>query len=168
MSRHRILSDLDPLSTVIQGGAVGGWGPVAEANTAESFGTTFNLWNIQPNEALHWFSVDFACFPLSSCGYFTRNIQHDWFSIVSHLDLRFLQVFWFRVTGATGPTATSTPCTDPCLKFNSHRFSNSDTSNGIHAPCVTCYYHIFEASCFAQRAFKIKFIKCLKISPWSD
>merc|ERR1719237_1824244 len=69
MSRHRILSDLVPLSTVIQGGAVGGWGPAAEANTAESFGTTFNL------------------------------------------DLRFLQVFWFRVTGATGPTATSTPST---------------------------------------------------------
>ena len=42
-SRQRILKVFVPLSTVIQGGTVGGWGPDAEAKTAESFGTTFNL-----------------------------------------------------------------------------------------------------------------------------
>ena len=42
-SRQRILKVFVPLSTVIQGGTMGGWGPDAEAKTAESFGTTFNL-----------------------------------------------------------------------------------------------------------------------------
>ena len=89
ISRQRILSAFVPLSTVIQGGAVGGWGPVAEAKTAESLGTTFNL-----------------------CELYTQYIQTDFQLIlyVSYLDLRFRQVFWFLVTWATGPTGTSTPC----------------------------------------------------------
>ena len=95
ISRHRILSAFVPLSTVIQGGAVGGWGPVAEAKTAESLGTTFNL-----------------------CELFTQDIQTDFQLIlnVSYLDLRFRQVFWFLVTWATGPTGTSTPCKKTIFK----------------------------------------------------
>ena len=85
---------------MIQGGAVGGWGPVAEANTAESFGTTFNLGIL--------YSQDIQGEVLA----YSQLILH-----ISHLVLRFLQVFWFLVTGATGPTGTSTPCTYSSRKY---------------------------------------------------
>ena len=89
-SRQRILKVLVPLSTVIQGGTMGGWGPDAEAKTAESFGTTFNLRRVIAILGLPpWLETPPGV--LIPCH---RRHRANWH--IHTLDISYLLVLWIR------------------------------------------------------------------------